>query len=164
MAEALGIVSGAAGLVSLGITLCQGLLDYYGSWKDADNEVLTTYNSIEDLTKMFLLMTQTLASSDLKLDTVVKVEESIALCKDGIATLQRKLYKVQRHPLASVVGPRSQSQVWKLLYPFKKSTLVKMQEIVGDLRDNLHIALTVLGMLVYISPFNKCAAWPWQGF
>lgn len=146
MAEALGIASGAAGLVSLGIQLCQGLLEYYGSWKDADSEVMTTFNALEDLTKVLLLLQSTLTSRDIKLDTAAKVQASIALCQDGIAALQKKLHKVQLHPRGNAMGERFRSQAWRILYPFKKSTLVKLQEIVGDLRGNLHLALTVLGM------------------
>jgi len=35
MAEAFGAVTGAAGNLSLGITICRSLLDYYGGPKDA---------------------------------------------------------------------------------------------------------------------------------
>jgi len=146
MAEALGIASGTAGLVSLGIQLCQGLLNYYGTWKDAESEVMTTYTSIEDLTKVFLLIKSTLENRDLQTGILAKVQDSVALCQDGITNLQKKLHKIQLHQLADVVGESFRSQAWRILYPFKKSTLVKLQEIVGDLRDNLHLALTVLDM------------------
>lgn len=146
MAEALGIASGAAGLLSLGIQLCQGLLDYYGSWKDAESEVLTTYNSIGDLTKILMLINSTLEERKLEPGTLVKVQDNITLCRNGITNLRKKLHKIQLYPVADVVGERFRSQVWRVLYPFKKSTLVKLQEIVGDLRDNLHLALSVLGM------------------
>lgn len=44
--EPLGLSSGAAGLISLGISVCQGLLDYYRSWKYAEDQVAYMYESI----------------------------------------------------------------------------------------------------------------------
>lgn len=146
MAQALGIASGAAGLLSLGIRLCQGLLDYYSSWKDAESEVLTTYTSIGGLTKILMLINSTLEERKVGPEALAKVLDNITLCRDGITNLREKLHKIQLHTVADVVGERFRSQVWRVLYPFKKSTLVKLQEIVGELRDNLHLALSVLGM------------------
>lgn len=91
MAEALGVASGVVGIVSFGIELCQGLLEYYSSWKDAESEVITTYNSIQDLTKILLLVESTLDDQDLKSEIIVKVHDSIALCEGGIADLSKKL-------------------------------------------------------------------------
>lgn len=146
MAEALGIASGVAGIVSFGIELCQGLLEYYHSWKDAETEVLTTVNSIQDLTKVLLLVKSTLDNQDLKPEIIVKIHESIALCEGGIANLNKKLQKIQVFSLCDTVSERLLSQARRALYPFKKSTLIKLQEIVGDLQDRLHLTLTILDM------------------
>ena len=54
--EPLGLSSGAAGFISLGISVCQGLLDCYRSWKDADDQVAHMYGSIEALTETFSLL------------------------------------------------------------------------------------------------------------
>jgi hypothetical protein len=146
MAEALGIASGVAGIVSLGIEVCQGLLEYYNSWKDAESEVMTTYNSMQDLTKILLLVKSTLDDQDLKEEIIVKIHDSIALCEGGIANLSKKLQKIQVFSLRDTVGERLLSQARRALYPFKKSTLIKLQEIVQDLQDRLHFTLTILDM------------------
>lgn len=146
MAEALGVASGVVGIVSFGIELCQGLLEYYNYWKDAESEVITTYNSIQDLTKILLLVKSTLDDQDLKSEIIVKVHDSIALCEGGIADLSKKLQKIQIFSVRDTVGERLLSQARRALYPFKKSTLIKLQEIVEDLQDRLHFTLTILDM------------------
>lgn len=146
MAEALGVASGVIGIVSFGIELCQGLLEYYNSWKDAESEVITTYNSIQDLTKILLLVKSTLDDQDLKSEIIVKVHDSIALCEGGIADLSKKLQKIKIVSVRDTIGERLLSQARRALYPFKKSTLIKLQEIVEDLQDRLHFTLTILDM------------------
>jgi ankyrin repeat domain-containing protein 50 len=146
MAEALGVASGVAGLVSLGIELCQGLLEYYNSWKDAESEIATTCSSIEDLTKILLLVKSTLDNQGLKPEIVVKIHDSIALCEGGIAQLNKKVQKIQIVALRDTVGERLLSQARRALYPFKKSTLIKLQEIVDGLQNKLHLTLSILDM------------------
>jgi hypothetical protein len=146
MAEALGVASGVAGLVSLGIELCQGLLEYYKSWKDAESEIATTCSSIQDLTKILLLVKSTLDNQDLKPEIIGKIHDSIALCEGGIAQLNKKFQKIQVISLGDTVGERLLSQARRALYPFKKSTLIKLQEIVEDLQNRLHLTLTILDM------------------
>ncbi|PON30014.1 hypothetical protein TGAM01_v201380 [Trichoderma gamsii] len=154
MAEALGVASGVVGIVSFGIELCQGLLEYYNSWKDAESEVTTTYNSLQDLTKILLLVKSTLNDQDLKSEIFVKVHDSIALCEGGIADLSKKLQKIQIFSLRDTVGERLLSQARRALYPFKKSTLIKLQEIVEDLQDRLHFTLTILDINISLQNFD----------
>lgn len=146
MAEALGIASGVAGIVSLGVEVCQSLLEYYSSWKDAESEVMTTHNSIQDLAKILLLVKSILDDQDLHSEIIVKIHDSIALCESGVASLSKKLQKIRVFSLRDTVGERLLSQARRALYPFKKSTLVKLQEIVKDLQDRLHLTLTILNM------------------
>ena len=55
----------AVGIVSLGIQVCQGLLDYYHSWKSYRTDINTAYDCIADLHKTFALLQDTLSSSSL---------------------------------------------------------------------------------------------------
>ncbi|KAL9485361.1 hypothetical protein ACSS6W_004150 [Trichoderma asperelloides] len=154
MAEALGVASGVVGIVSFGIQLCQGLLDYYGSWKDAESEVTATYNSIQDLTKILLLVKSSIDKQDPESEIIVKIHDSITLCEGGITNLDKKLQKIRKFSLSDTVGERLLSQARRALYPFKKSTLIKLQEIVGDLQDRLHLTLTTLDINISIQNFD----------
>ena len=48
MAE-LGVAGSAVGIISLGIQVCQGLIQYYGSWKDAPKDVTQMCKSVWNL-------------------------------------------------------------------------------------------------------------------
>jgi hypothetical protein len=54
MAEALGIASGAAGIVALGLEITQGLLRYYSAWRDQDKDIKSMYGSLTVLSKLLL--------------------------------------------------------------------------------------------------------------
>ena len=54
--EAVGVASAFAGLASLGITVCNGLLQYYDAWKHAEDNMTSMYKSVETLTKTFLVL------------------------------------------------------------------------------------------------------------
>ena len=144
--EAVGAASSAAGLVSLGLTVCHGLLKYYESWKDAENDMKKMYESIQTLTNTFATIRIILINPSLKLGCVDGVEESIKMCEDGIGCLYRKLDKIHKATQNKGAGwdVRMRQKLQRALYPFKESTLVKLKEISNGLIENLQLALDVL--------------------
>lgn len=124
MAEALGVAGSVVGIVSLGIQLTQGLLKYYGSWKDQDNVVA---------------------------DMCVKdsVEKNINTMYGTMRKLEDELGKV-RDAESPKVGVRSamRRHVRRGLYPFREETLNKIQRVVAEAHQNLDLALQVLQMFV----------------
>ncbi|MCJ1358702.1 MAG: hypothetical protein MMC33_008702 [Icmadophila ericetorum] len=150
MAEVLGITSGVAGLVSLGISVCQGLLGYYDSWKDAESSVASMHSSIEAVMKILQLLSSHMKDTNLDAECV---EECILSCKEGIQNLQKKLEKVKLTPVNDGWKEKAKAQLWKSKYPFKESTLAKLKEISKELRDNLILALNDLQMQVFAHTF-----------
>lgn len=71
------------------------------------------------------------------------VQSSIAACETGIQELQRKLTKVQKVRGSDTVS-KLHEQGRRLLYPFRESTLIKLKEIVSDIRANLNLAVDTL--------------------
>lgn len=92
--EPLGLSSGAAGLISLGISVSQGLLDYYRSWKDAEDQVAHMYGSIEALTETFSLLGSALGSKVFTPAAMQKVETSIRSAESGLHSLRKNLDKI----------------------------------------------------------------------
>jgi ankyrin repeat domain-containing protein 50 len=146
MADALGVASVAAGLISLGIVLCQGILNYYGSWKDAGSDVQRMYASTEALTKTFILLKLSIENKKFNRDIVIRVNESIDSCEDGINDLKKKLKKIELVSLDDQWSGKVKAQFRRTLYPFKESTLVKLKEITSGLQDQLNLATTALQM------------------
>jgi hypothetical protein len=76
------------------------------------------------------------------------VNESIDSCEDGINDLKKKLKKIEGFSLDDGWGGKAKSQFRRTLYPFKESTLAKLEEITSELQDQLGLAINVLQMLV----------------
>ena len=145
--EGLAVASSAAGLVSLGLTICEGLLKFYASWKGAEVDIKSMYSSVEMLTKTFICLRNSIRQSRFSKDIVAIVEESIAMCKSGVEALKRKLSKINSVLQANHGwNHRLRSQFHRALYPFKESTVVKLKEICSDLQSNLTLALETLQM------------------
>lgn len=144
--ETLGVASSVAVCVSLGISVCQGLLNYYSSWVDAESDVRKMYDSIEALTKTFMLLKLSIANEKFERDIVARVRESIASCEPGIESLNKELDKVKITPLKDGGREKAKAQFRRTLYPFKESTLRKLREICNELLDNLSLALNALQM------------------
>lgn len=142
--EALGVSSGVAGLISLGITVCQGLLDYYDSWKDAESHVERMYTSIQALTKTLRLLESAVQHKAFDPDVVIRVEDCIKSVEKGLQSLQRKLDKVRLVLVQEGWKAKAKSQLRRTLFPFKESTLAKLNELGNELKDDLSLALNLL--------------------
>ena len=79
--EALGTASAAAGLISLGINVCHGLIAYYSAWKGADNAINNMCESVEGLTKTFLGLKRAIIKPTLDKDAVKQMKESVESCR-----------------------------------------------------------------------------------
>jgi len=64
MAE-LGVAGSAVGTASLGIQVCQGLLQYYNDWKSYDDDIAAICGSVNDLRDSFSMLSSTVARSNL---------------------------------------------------------------------------------------------------
>ena len=138
------VASGAAGLLSLGIAVCQSLLDYYNSWKKAEDSVAKTYASIEELSKTLKLLAVVIDSKEFNGNIVDRVENSIESSTESLRKLERKLNKVRVVALQNGWKDKAKAQFQRTLYPFKESTLAKLRESSSEARDNLSLALNVL--------------------
>src|SRR5436305_13192430 len=95
MAEALGVASNIAGVVSLGLTVCQGLLTCYGSWKDAPADIERMRESIKALNDTLKVLKA--LAKDEKFDSSIWniVKQNIESCEGGLNRLKSKLDKIK---------------------------------------------------------------------
>ncbi|SMQ55633.1 unnamed protein product [Zymoseptoria tritici ST99CH_3D7] len=141
----------AVGIASLGIQVCQGLLDYYNGWKDYQTDIAGAYNSIADLYETLALLKVSLDDKELDHDRAERAKEALESCKDGLMKLSKKLQKLQTHEKPQGLRQRLWSEFQRGSYPFKASTLAKLREIVDDVMERLKLALQVLQLDVIIS-------------
>lgn len=148
--DPLSISASASGLLSVGITVCHGLLEYYSSWRDAEDDVSRMYNSIDALNKTLILIDLSIQHKSFNRDVVVRVEESITSTQRGLESLKKKLDKIKVVPQQEGWREKTKAQFRRTVFPFKESTLVKLKELGNELRDDLSIALDALQMYVFI--------------
>jgi hypothetical protein len=145
MAE-LGVVSGVAGLISLGITLCKGVLAYYDAFKGSDDAIDKMCLSMEHVGKTLLVISSTLTRGNFDRATIIMVETSVRSCTQSLDALAKKLEKIRSVRDDGTWKARLKNAKRQTLYPFKESTLVKMREVCDDLKDNLTLAVGALNV------------------
>ena len=129
----------AIGVTSLGLQVCQELLNYYDNWRQYNDDIAITFDTIKRLNALF---------SDLK-TVLVHIDESkkkhalaaLEACSDSLAKLQKKATKLQ--PIAKPTGSRQNiiAQLHRIGYPMRKGTLIRLQEIATDVQDQLKLSL-----------------------
>jgi len=60
MGEAFGVAGTAVGVISLGIQTAQGILWYYGAWKDRDKDISRMCTSLGNLTTTLNVLLETI--------------------------------------------------------------------------------------------------------
>jgi hypothetical protein len=139
MADPLSIAASAAGFISLGMSVCQGLMEYYGALRDRDTDIATMTSSIESLFKTLSYLQSYMNTATLRPSSIDRVDDCIAACNSGVESLNKKLKKIEASGTANVFERISSHAA----YPFKRSTLVKLQEIISDLRSNLQLTMNL---------------------
>ena len=160
--EAFAVASSAAGLVSLGIEVCKGLLFYYQSWRTAESDVAGMYSSIETLAKTLILLDSVIKNGVFDRQIVQNVEKSILATTTGLTSLKKKLDKIKFSHQEDKWTEKAKGSFRRAIYPLKQSVLVKLKELANELRDDLTLALSVLQMYVLgfrdvCSPFQPRA-------
>lgn len=161
--EAIGTISNIAGILSAGIQVCEGLINYYNAWKGSKKENADMIKSIEGLLTNFAILKAVLQSPAFDKAMTITVESKILDCEDSIAELGDELRKVMVCK-PSVVNvddliarkndgnqgfrDKMTEQGRRILYPFRKSTLMRLQESIEHVRNNLVFAMDILNLYV----------------
>lgn len=146
MADPLSVAGSVVGVVSLGIQVTQSLVDFYKSYKNRESELAGTIERLESLAETFQSLHKALSSRTFQPDQgglVKNIETSITKCHKLIQELQDECRKYNN---PSPTGFRATIRVagCRAAYPFRRSTLQKLDEDIGEIRANLSLALNVL--------------------
>ena len=144
--DPISIASSCAGILSFGLSVCHGLLEYYHSWKDAEGDVAKMYLAIQGLARTLLLVKLAVDHKELNRTIVSQIEESINSTQAGIQSLHKKLDKIKINSPQHGLKEKSKVQFRRALFPFKESTLVKLKELSNEQRENLSLAINILQM------------------
>ncbi len=146
MGDPLSIAGSVAGLLSLGIQVTQSLVTYYTTYRNQDSHVARITSRLEALLKTFQSLSKALSGRRFVPDEQAlmgQVESSIQNCNDLILELQQEIKKfsvTSKSRLETTIKTTGH----RLAYPLRQSTLQKLDEDIGDIRENLSLALNVL--------------------
>ena len=85
MADPASAAGTVVGIISLGIQVSSGVVEYYNQWKHFDADVKAMYSSIEQLDHGFRIIKERLEGQDFSsFSSVHEVEASINSCEAGI--------------------------------------------------------------------------------
>nr|POE72117.1 vegetative incompatibility protein het-e-1 [Quercus suber] len=138
------VLGTAVGIASLGIQICQSLLAYYDGWKAYESDITATYESIMELSRTLMTLKASLEGEALDKERVERVKNCLQSCETALVKLSDKAQKLRKHGQPEGLTQRAWSELQRLQYPFRASTLMKLQEIVSDVQSRLQLAIQVL--------------------
>ncbi|KAL8991075.1 MAG: hypothetical protein Q9169_007954, partial [Polycauliona sp. 2 TL-2023] len=141
MADPLSVAASVAGLTSLGIKVTQELVNYYKAYTSRKSDLVGITGRLEDLVDTFQHLEKVLSGRVFQPDEqglVTRIETSINSCDDLIRELEKECKKFDEETSAVRAISR------RVAYPFRRSTLEKLDEDISEIRENLRFALDVL--------------------
>ncbi|CAM1509647.1 Fc.00g033860.m01.CDS01 [Cosmosporella sp. VM-42] len=140
---ALETASAVAGFVSLGITVCDGLIKYYNQWSSYPEDVRDLMGDLArfiQFQEKFKAMIKAGAFQDeLFLDIAIEVK---SLGK-AIEKLKKKLDKIKAFNTPTTFWGKASWHTRRMYYPFMESTITKLRESVEGAVDSIRTIVTV---------------------
>jgi ankyrin repeat domain-containing protein 50 len=140
--DGLSVAASVAGIISLGIQVTQSLADYYEAYKGQKSEIAKTAEKLKNLLDVFESLHRELTDRKFRADEkdlLETIEGSIQICEENIHELQAKIDKFKSTSVNSI-----QTTTRQLAYPFRHSTLRKLDADIDEIVSNLSLALAVL--------------------
>ncbi|CAI7629206.1 unnamed protein product [Penicillium pancosmium] len=146
MSDPLSIAADAAGLLSLGIQVSESFLKFYVAYKSQDDNITRVLKKLENLFTVFRSLQAALEAREFhpgEEKLVLSIEDSINDCEEIIQELEDESKKYVKAP-ESGTRDKIKTATRRVAYPFRVSTLNKLEEDIRDIQVNLGFALTVL--------------------
>lgn len=144
MTDLLSVSGTAVGIISLGITVCDALFDYYNAWKSYNDDVARTAASIQHLSRIFLQINEIPQKGYLNDAQRKLIEEGLLGCREPLEKLAKKLKKIEPHTLPRNIVDHLRDAKRRVVYPFMASTLLSIREHISNAESAL--AMTI-GMI-----------------
>lgn len=148
MSDPFSIASGVVGILSLGIQVTQGVFDYYNTFQSQYSDVNDTLDKTDALLGRLRQLREHLEGQcfreedqQLKKD----IEKIANSCEECIAELEDELQKFKEAKVEGVLAV-ARAKARRVAYPFRQSTLQKLEETVDDIMEQLSQALELLNL------------------
>jgi hypothetical protein len=149
MADPFSIIGSAVGVVSLGLTVCQGLISYYGPWTAYDKEISCLAQKAEGLKTTLTILQEPVQNFESSGSSVaIEVQRRIISCGELLESLQSVVENCKKTSPSSDLKHRAQALKKRIMYPFRRDTVLWLVNTVEGLQANLNTALQVLQLYV----------------
>lgn len=141
------VASGIAGLISLSITACNGLVSYYQSWSSQDEAIAALQQSLTDSHRILRLFHKPLArisAEQIEPEAVEHINKLRQCLKTNLEKLDAVLTRCHANRAPRDVHERIVLMRKKALYPFKKQTVRELAQVTNDIRANLSLCIVAL--------------------
>lgn len=143
--DPVSITGTAVGLISIGIQITQSLVKFYTSYKSQDSALAGTIERLDSLSENFRQLEKALLDRNFQSEQhhlIKSIEISIKKCDGLIYELQEECQKFDKTSSGIVAAASHAGR--RATYPFRQSTLQKLDEDIEEIRYNLSSALDVL--------------------
>ena len=142
MGDPLSVIASAGGIISLGITVCQGLIDYCQAFAGQYRDVRVVVQDLHGLEKSLALLHDSLAHRPDLLDLVRPYIDTL---RGRIDDLQPILGRFREHVSGQhAFKDKVKTATQRTLYPFKKGMVKELRDTVRQAQDSLSLALQVV--------------------
>ncbi|CAI7625037.1 unnamed protein product [Penicillium discolor] len=144
MADPLSIASGVAGLLSLGIQVTQTLVNFYSAYKNQTSDLAKITLNLQNLLSILQSLDSARQNDQPQTDALLQeIDKAAVGCREIIEELRAECQKFQKDTTLSLKD-RIQVAGRRATYPFRKSTLQKLEEDIDEIREKLSLALNIL--------------------
>lgn len=146
MADPLSVASGVAGLVSLGLTLCNGLHNYFSAIKDRHSDIETATQSLALLqSNICIIQSSTLKLGHRHTLAANGVNAGLRNCESRLKALEAFVKGLNCAENSSGTNQKWQKQKMFARYPFDQKKLFQLQE---------HISMANTTLSSFVQSFN----------
>ncbi|KAM0805979.1 hypothetical protein BDR22DRAFT_884385 [Usnea florida] len=151
MGDPISVTGSVLGSILLGIQVTQSLVNFYNSYKIQNPDLAHTRDMLDSLLEIFQSLEQALSDREFladEQDLVKNIETSIKNCDDLIYEMQDEVQKFDKTSPEETVAIIKRAGR-RATYPFRQSTLQKLDEDIKDVRANISSALDALRLKDY---------------
>lgn len=147
MGDPVSATGTAVGVISLGLSVCQGLISFYRAWKDYDEDLdgagRNVGSLLESLRGLEVIFQRLLPHN---LDGAPNAAGSLIACRSVVESLERFLENCRCTSPPQSTKEKAKGILRRSLYPFRKATLDDIQSGVTQLQNTLIVALQAVDL------------------
>ena len=140
------VAAATAGFISLSIQITQTLLNFYSAYRSQRSDVTYTIKKLDHLLGVLEALSSQLRNRKFRADEQTLLESicsSIQNCEGWIEELQGETEKLEGESRAGI-SAAARTAACRATYPFRQSTLQKLDEDIDEIVSHLSLALQLL--------------------